>query len=167
MPKHLNAQTFTGSLLYEWNVKEYEQYERPKQWYIILGCIACALILIGIFTNNFLFTLIILLAAIIVYLQSEQTPILVPVAVAERGIIIGRRFYPYDEFTEFYIIFIPDQVKTLYLETKSLLHPRIILDIDDIDAVALRNTLLRYIPENILKEEEPVSEQIRKMWQVH
>lgn len=167
MPKHLDDQTFTGKLLFEWTVAEYEHYERPKRWYIIVGTIACLLMFFGIFTNNFLFTLIILLASIIVYLQSVQAPINVPVAIGERGIIIGRRFYTYDEFTEFFIIFVPDQVKTLYLETKSITHPRLQLEIEDIDAVALRETLLRYIPENFEKEEEPMSEQMRKMWRIH
>jgi hypothetical protein len=167
MPKKLDSQTYTGDLLFEWSVDEYEQYDRPRRWYIVVGIIVLALIGFGIFTNNFLFTLIILLAGIIVYLQSAQPPIEVPVAVAERGIIIGRRFYPYDEFSEFYIIFIPDQVKTLFLETKSAVQPRILLDITDIDAVELRKVLLRYIEENFEKEEEPLSEQMRKIWGIH
>jgi hypothetical protein len=167
MPKLLTAQTYTGDLLFEWSVVEYEQYERPKQWYIIVGIIASLLILFGIVTQNFLFTLIILLAGIIVYLQSIQPPLTVPVAVGERGIIVGRRFYGYDEFTEFYIVFVPEQTKTLYLETKSIMHPRVQLDIDDVDAVALRELLLRYLPENFEKEEEPASEQMRKMWRIH
>lgn len=167
MPKALTSQTYTGDLLFEWNVNEYEHYDRPKQWYVVVGTIAVALVLFGIFTNNFLFTLIILLAGIIVYLQSAQPPITVPVAIAERGVILGRRFYSYDEFTEFYIVFIPDQVKTLYFETKSALQPRVQIDIEAVDAVSLRKVLLQYLEENFEKEEEPMSEQMRKMWRIH
>lgn len=167
MPKQLTPQLFIGDILHEWDVNEYEQYERPRNWYLVVGGLGLALVLFGVFTNNFLFTLIILLAGIIVFMQSQQTPLQVPVALTNRGIIIGRRFYSYDEFTEFYILFIPGQVKALFLETSSILQPRIQLPLDDVDATDIRETLRMYIEENFEKEEEPVSEQMRKMWRIH
>lgn len=167
MPTALHEQLYVGDFLFEWEVAEYDAYERPKQWYVIVGLLSLGLIVFGILSNNFLFTLIILLAGIIVYVQASQPAISVPVAVTSRGIIIGRRFYAYDECTEFYIIFIPEQTKTLYIETKSLVQPRLQIDIHDIDAVTLRQTLSLYLQENFEKEEEPVSEQLRKIWRIH
>lgn len=167
MPTSLKEQLYVGDFLFEWKVTEYEQYERPRNWYIVMSTISIALIIIGLITNNFLFILIILLTAIIMYLQSQQAPIEVPVAITTLGIIVGRRFYAYDEFSEFYIVFVPEQTKTLYLESSSFIRPRIQLPIEELNAVEVREVLVQYIEENFEKENEPASEQIRKMWRLH
>lgn len=167
MPKPLSEQLYVGDFLYEWQVDEYEQHDRSRRWYLVVGILAVLLILYGVFTSNFLFTLIILLAGIIVYLQSQQAPMSVPVAITEKGVIVGRRFYSYDEFLQFYIIFIPGQVKTLYFDSRSAFQPRLQLPIDDLDPTEVRETLSQFLDEDFEKEDEPFSEQVRKIWQIH
>jgi hypothetical protein len=167
MPEQLHAQLDVGDFFFEWTVHEYEQHERNRRWHIVVSGLAVLFVVYGMMSSNFLFTLIVILAGIILFLQSTSKPIEVPVAITEVGIIIGRRFYAYDEFQSFYIVFVPNVSKTLYLETKGFLSPRITLPIEDIDAIELRQSLIEFIVEDFEKEKEPFSEQMRKLWKLH
>ena len=131
---------------------------------IILGL---GLILFGIVGGNFLFSLIIILFAIILFLQSHQAPPQLLFQISELGIIVGNKFYPYSDFEDFYIIYKPPEVKTLFLETIGTFYPAIRIPLLDMDPLEIKYTLREFLSEDTEKEEEPLTDRVARDWKIH
>lgn len=166
MPQVLQDNTMIGDIIEEWEVNEYEHYGHPMAWFVIMGSLGSILLLFSIITGNLLFSAIIILSGIILYLQNNQTAQVVPVAIAELGIVIGNRFYPYKELDTFFLVYQPPQVKILFIETKSSLRPMLRIPLLEQNPIALRGTLRKYLKED-LEKEEPASDKIARWWQIH
>ena len=157
----------TGEVLHTWTVTEYERHERPTAWYVIMLVMGVFLVGYGLFTNNFLFALIVVLFAIIVFLQAHQEPHEIPFSVTDLGVVLNNRFYPYSELSDFYLIYNPPEIKTLFFEPESSLRPRLRVNLGEQDPVELKFTLRQYLVENVEKEVEPLSDQIARQWKIH
>ena len=107
MPQKITEETLLGDIIHEWTILEYEKHTRGMVWYILAAVLGLALVLYGVFTGNFLFSLIVILAAIILFMQAHQDPRQIPFQITDLGVIVGTRFYPYSEFENFYIIYKP------------------------------------------------------------
>jgi hypothetical protein len=151
-------------LLY-WQVPEYEKHQRNKKWYIIAGVITVALILYSLFhENNFLFPFIIVVAAIIIILNDGREPDMIKISLTGEGINIGRKFYDYDEIKNFSIIYKPNiEVKNLYFEFKNVMKHRISIPLGNLNPLIVRDILLKYLPEDLERENEPLSESLAKI----
>ena len=156
----------TGEVFHRWGVDEYTQYDRSRLWYIVMISLGLVLVIYGIFSNNFLFSLVIILAAIILFLQSYQRPLSVSFQIAELGVIVGDRFYPYAELTGFYLIYHPPEVKTLFLVTRHPLRPNLHVDLGDMNPNEIRSTLQAFLPEETEIEEEPMSDMVARRWRI-
>lgn len=167
MPKQLTNETLIGDVLHEWAIQEYNQHERGAMWYIIFGTLAVLLIAYAIFSGNFLFALIIILAAVIIFLQSHQAPPLVPFRITELGVAVGSRFYPYTELKDFYLIYQPPAVKTLFIVPQQVYRPMLRIPLLDKNPVEIRHTLREFLPEDTEKEEEPFSDTFARTWKIH
>lgn len=167
MPKQIKTTTEAGETLFAWTVQEYDQHERGMVWYSIVGTIGLLLIVFGIWSDNFLFALIIILASVILFLQSHQAPPQVPFRITETGIMINNRLYLYSEFEAFYIIYQPPEVKTLFLDTKSPFRPILRIPLLDMNPLEIRQTLRQYLSEDTEKEEEPLTDTIARRWKLH
>ena len=167
MPKKLYDVASVGNVQHQWSVTEYERHDRAPFWYVFMISIGIVLVVFGLFTGNFLFSLIIILFAIILFLQSQQHPIEVPFLITNVGVVVSDRFYSYSELKEFYIIYQPPAIKTLYIETGSVWHPRLHIPLYDQNPVEVRHTLQNYLIENIEKEDEPLSDRLSRNWGIH
>lgn len=167
MPKNLDNESIVGEILHEWSIPEYEQHERNRAWFVIMGVLGVLFVTYALFTDNFLFALIIILFGIILFLQSHQAPIIIPFKITELGLVVNNRFYSYSELEDFFIIYSPPDVKMLFIETKSTSRPMLRVPLMDIDPNDVRNTLREYIQENLEKEEEPFSDMLGRKWQIH
>ncbi|MBP9695455.1 MAG: hypothetical protein KBD73_03580 [Candidatus Magasanikbacteria bacterium] len=166
MPKPLHPDLPTGESLHHWKVEEFFQYARNRSWYIFMISSGLVLVLYGILSNNFLFSLIIILTAIILFMHSRQEPQAIPFHITELGVVIGNRFYHYDELSGFYVVYQPPDVKVLFFLPKSPLRPRLSVPLYDINPVEVRETLLAYLPEDTEHTEEPVSHMVARQWRL-
>ncbi|MFA4830585.1 MAG: hypothetical protein WC862_00415 [Patescibacteria group bacterium] len=167
MPKQINETTLVGDVLHEWTIQEYERHERGVLWYILGITIGLGLVLFAMFTGNFLFALIIILFAVILFLQSHQEPLQIPFKISELGIIVSNRFYAWSEFSFFYIIYEPPHVKTLFLETSSTFRPVLRIPLLDMNPIEIRHTLKEFLKEDVDKEEEPLTDRMARNWRIH
>lgn len=166
MPTSLLKDIPTGNVLHQWPVMEFTKYDRNRLWYAVMIPAALLLVAYGMISNNFLFSLIIILAGIILFLHEHQEPMTVNFAITELGIAIGNRFYPYDELTAFFIVYQPPEVQTLFFETKNILRPRIRVPLDDRNPVDIRHTLQAFLPEDTDRAEEPMSDMVARRWRL-
>lgn len=162
MPELIKENTILGNPLHEWTIQEYEQYDRGKRWYILMGVIGVISLVYSLLSGNFLFSLVIVLFAIILFLQSHQRPPQLPFVITDLGLIIGRRFHPYSELENFSIVYRPPEVKVIFFETKSLIEPTLKIPLLDVDPIEIRFSLLEYLPENAEREDEPLSDQLAR-----
>jgi len=167
MPEALKHETNVGEVISQWMIQDYEHHLRGTTWYVIMITAGIGLVTYGLLSSNFLFSLIIILFAIILFLHEHQEPLQVQFAITELGIVVGSKFYPYTEMENFYIIYDPKHTKTLYLHTKSIARPNISIPLLDQNPIEVRNFLRQYIPEDFAKEDEPLSDAFARNWRIH
>ncbi len=161
-----------------WEVPEFRKPQRNKNWYIITGIIAFLMIFFSFFSlslrplkfaflgsnNNFLFALIIILAATIMFIIESREPKMIKVRLDINGVKLGDNFYEYDNIKNFCVLYRPkDSIKNLYFEFKNNLRFRLSIPLRSLDALAVRNFLKRYLEEDLERTHPPVSEQLTKI----
>lgn len=151
-------------ILAQWSIPEYEKFDRKKSWYVAAGIIFIGLVSYAVFTANFLFAVILIFLAIILYLYEKGEPLLITFIITPDGIIIGNKLYSYKEIDNFYIIYEPPAVKQLYFIFKSLLKPRLSIPLQDENPVNIRKILRMYLDEDLEKEYEPLTEKIGRFF---
>ncbi len=156
-----------GKVVYEWLVKEYEQYEHSRRWYLIAGLLGSACLVYAIATANYLFALILALFAIVLYLHEMQTPLEVYFAITETGIILGKKYYRYSELSNFWLIYNPPEVKTLYFRLNNFVKHRLQVPLLDYDPRPIRNYLNQFITEDLEQEDEPLSDRMARILKIH
>lgn len=165
-----------NSKILKWQVPEYKIPERPRAWYTTALVLLTVMIFFCFFAiqnwrlvflganSNFLFALILILAAIVTLLNENRPPSILNVEIDPEGVKIGSKFYDYDEFRHFSVIYKPKQsIKSLYLEFKNPVRPRISLPLRRLDALTVRNYLVRYLDEDLERTNPPLSEQLTKL----
>ncbi len=167
MPQIITQSTLIGSVLFEWDIVEYRRYRRGVWWYIFLILLSVGLVIFGLFTQNFLFSFIVILFGIILFLQAHQEPLKLPFAITDLGIVLGNRFYGYAEFESFYIIYQPPHVKTLYIATKNLIRPVLRIPLEDMDPLDIRHVLKEFLDEDLTKDEEPFTDAFVRNWKIN
>ena len=147
-----------------WKVPEYDKLNKGKGWYVFYSIIAFLLILYSFLSGNFLFAVIIIIAAIVIVLRDGQEPNFVKISLTEEGVIVGRKFYDYDEFKNFSIVYKPKQeIKNLYFEFNNSLKPRLSIPLKKMNPLLIRKNLLRYLPEDLDRTDRPLSEELGKL----
>ena len=166
----INAQSL------KWQVPEYRRPDRNRRWYTISGILMVTLLFFCFFAfqgwrlvflglnSNFLFALIIIMAAIVTIINDSRQSLMVDVELGPEGVQVGQRFYDYNEFKNFTVLYKPKQsVKQLYFEYKSGMRPRLSLPLRRLDALEARNFLIKYLDEDLDRNEIPLSEQLTKL----
>ena len=150
-----------------WPVPEYDKHEKGGGWYIFYSLIAFLLILYSFLSGNFLFAVIIIIAAIVIVLRDGQEPDFVKISLTEEGVIVGKKFYDYDEFKNFSIVYKPKlEIKNLYFEFSNSLKPRLSIPLKKMNPLLIRKSLLRYLPEDLDRTDRPLSEELGKLFKL-
>ena len=168
MPEKQEEQTIDyGDEIIGWLVPEYEKHERSKTWYIAASIIAILLLLYSFWTANFLFAVIIIIACLITILHDGREPDMARFSITDEGVIIGRKFYDFDEIKNFSVVYKPKQgVKNLYFEFKNSLKHRLSIPLQDMNPLPIRENLLKYLKEDLERTDQSTSEGIAKMLKI-
>lgn len=164
MPKENNN---LGEKIISWRVPEYEKHERDKKWYIGAFIIALLLLTYAFITLNFLFAMIIIVISIIIILNDGQKPMTVNFSITDEGVMIGKKFYDYDELKNFSVIYKPRRdIKNLYFEFKNPIKQRLSIPLITQDPLKIRKYLLRYLEEDLERTDPPLSENLAKLFKL-
>ena len=155
-----------GKVFAKWNFPEFTKYERSKAWYFWMTFLVVLLLAYSVITINFLFAVIIIIAAITYLLIYRHDPEYVTFSIREDGLEDDERFFPFEAIKSFYIIYQPPEVKTLFFEFKSLIKPRLAIPLENQNPVEIRKILLKYLEEDLEKEDEPFSEGLGRMFKL-
>ena len=146
-----------------WQVPEYHQHQRTKRWYTIATAALGIMIVYALLTANFLFAIILIIIGITMTLRDRTEAPKVEVAISDDGLTVGAKRYVYSKFKNFWLYYEPDEAKMLFLEFKGGMRPRLAIPLENKNPLRVRALLLRYLPEDITKENEPFSEQVTRL----
>lgn len=148
-----------GETLVSWSIPEYEQHDRSVGWYFFAVLVGIALLVWALVTASYLFAIIILMTAVILYRQASQKPAMLRFTITEDGLELGdRHFYSYKDLATFWIVYEPPDVKRLFFTFKSSVRPYLAVPIENQNPVAIRQSLKRYLPEDLEREGEPATD---------
>jgi len=147
-----------------WKIPEYEKHDKDRRWYIIAAVVALALMAYAVFTSNYLFALIIVIIAFIIITRDGQDPLVVTFSIEATGVSVGQRFYSYDAFKDFAVVYRPkDNIKGLYLNFKNTMRLSLSIPLNEMSPIEVRNRLLRFLAEDLERNDAPLSEGLSKM----
>lgn len=149
--------------LLQWTFPEYNPEPKSNAWYLWFGIIAAVLIIFSIFTDNYLFAVIIVLFTLIVFLHNWRQPDEVEFIFTPQGLIINGKKYSMKDIEEFWIVYEPPQTELVYFDFKSSIRPLLGIPLQGHNPLQVREILLEYLPENLEKEEEPFADGLARM----
>ena len=156
-------QTQTAETHISWKIPEYREHERSKKWYIIAIALLALLLIYAILTANFLFAIILIVVGITFSIHDRRSAEHINFEILENGIQIGNKKYSYNAFKSFWMYYEPEEAKTLFFEFKNKIRPRLSFPLENKNPLKIRAILLKYLPEDIEKENEPLSEQLSRL----
>lgn len=126
-----------ASSLY-WEAPEHTHIEKSHDWFWALGIIAVAGSITSIIFGNALFGVVILLAAMVVFLNGNKPPRIIPFEILTRGIRVGDELYPYTTLESYCVDEANPQGPQVIFKSQKLLMPLIIIPlpeeyVDDIE----------------------------------
>ncbi len=154
-----------GEGLISWEAWEFEPQTRSTRWYVAIVCIGIALIIYAILASNPIFALIILMTGVLILINSLHKPKRIQIHITTDGIVFGKQFHEYTDLKDFSIIYQPP-VKKLYIDFKRFYRPIMSIDLADVDAIAVRDTLLQFIDENIEREDQLMTDLARQSFKL-
>jgi hypothetical protein len=141
-----------------WEAPEHNHIEKTADWYWVLGILAIAASVASIIFDNTLFGILILLAAMTMFITGNKHPRVIPFEVSLRGIRIDTDLYPYATLESFYIDEENHTGPQLLVKSKKLFVPLLILPIPEEYVADIENIVASRIMEEHL--EEPLSHKI-------
>lgn len=142
-----------------WSAYEHEHIERGADWYWALGVIAVSVAVTAILLHDFLFAVLILIAAFTIALLSREAPDIAKFEISDRGIRVNDVMHRFDEIISFWVEEEhPGGRPLLLVDTVKFLSPNLIIPIEHIDPKLVRAYLKERCEETHMKE--PLSHKI-------
>ncbi len=153
-----------GAPMMSWEAWDFPRTERSKRWYIIASILGLFLILYALFTNNFIFGVIILMFAVIMLMQDLKKPARLAVHVTTKGLVFGNEFYKFEDIRDFSLTYDPPHINTLYVTFHGGLNPMISIGLEDLNPNEIRQLLLPFIFENLEREGESLTDVLHRVY---
>ncbi len=160
---NLNPQADTGQVELRWNFAEPRAPERGQVWWILMSLVGVGLIIYAVLTASFLFALIIVLGAAILVQESRRPRRRLDCKITNTGVAVGKKFWKWSELHEFFIVYRPPEVSNLYIVPNALHDPRVKVPLEKTNPLKVRDILIKYLKENLEREDIPTSEAISKL----
>ncbi len=136
-----------------WVAQEYPYHQKSLLWFIIAGIILVSLIIYGLLTDGWTFSMALIVAAGAYYVSHRNPPEIVPICVTNKGIKVGRHVLAYPSIKFFWIVYDPPYVKRLYIRLHARLGVNIAIELEDVDVNDLRKELKKHVAEHTISEE--------------
>ncbi|RMD52024.1 FUSC family protein [Candidatus Parcubacteria bacterium] len=155
-----------GTALMSWEAWEFPPHQRSRTWYISAFVIGLVFLIYAVWSANYIFAVIILMMGIILLINGLRKPERVHVHITDLGIVFGNHFYDYKDIKDFAIVYDPPEVKILYIDFNNIFEPLLSIPLEDADPNQVRKTLLPYVLENLEREEETLTDTVRRLYKL-
>ncbi len=154
-----------GAELMVWEYLDRPRYERGRLWYMVMIAAGAGLLLYALLSANFLFALIIVMFALVLYVSTIYEPKLIRFTITEEGIGVGESFYTFRDIERFWFYYDPPMARSLYLEFRSAA-PRVRVDLATQDPNIVRQLLGQFVREDLNEVDEPLSDIISRILKI-
>jgi FAD/FMN-containing dehydrogenase len=144
--------------VFVWETDAWEAHPRPKKWYGWMALACAALLVFAVATGSYLFAFVVLLAAVVLVLSGNEAPRRTAVQIGHNAVVFDGEIYLFDEVAQFGMLYQPPETKILYIEPKALWRPRVRIELESQDPVAVREHLRQYIKEDLDLRREYLSD---------
>lgn len=141
-----------------WEAPEHHHFEKTSDWFWVLWIIAICAALAVFFFGNFLFAVLIVVAAGTMTLVANKPPKIIPFMVGTRGVRVGDSLYPYSTLESYFIDEDNPLGSQLLIKSRKLYMPLIIMPIPEEYIHDIEDLLVARLPEEEL--EEPLGHKI-------
>ena len=135
-----------------WRAYEHEHVERTRDWYWALGIFAVCTALISAIFGNFLFAILILVAAATLGVLAQSPPPLVDFELSDRGIRIDETMHRYEEIISFWVEDHDVDPPILLVDTIKWMSPNFVIPLAEMDPKLVRAYLTERCEEVPMKE---------------
>ena len=140
----------SGTVLLEWEGREYDHNPKSADWYWALGIIAVAGTLASILFGNVLLAVLVIIAAAALALHAAKEPPLHRFRLVEQGVFIGDELHPFERMASFSVL---EDVEgtlppVLSIKNESWLSPHLIIPLEGVDADAIYAYFLQHVNED-------------------
>jgi hypothetical protein len=148
---------------FSWKAREYIYHEKNPGWYLVIGFLGLLVLAYALLTRDYIMfiTLLVVLAVAIAY--ARRKPRIITITLSGSGVTVGRETYPFSNLKTFWLIYRPPEVKTLYLETTNYVNRDLSVELENQDPNEVRKFLLRFLPEDLKREESYTDQLLRKL----
>jgi len=146
------------NIILRWSAYEHEHIERGSDWYWALGIVAVSVAVTSILFHDFLFAVLILVAAATLALIARTPPEIAEFEVSDKGVKVNDVLHKYHEILSFWVEDDHNDRPLLLVDTTKFLSPNLIIPIEHIDPALLRAYLKERAEEKHMKE--PISHKI-------
>lgn len=136
-----------------WVAQEYPYHEKSLLWFIIAGVILLSLIVYGLLTDGWTFSMALIVAAGAYYVSHRNPPEIVPISVTNKGIKVGKHTFAYPSIQCFWIVYDPPHTRRLYIRLHARLSVNIAIELEDVDVTDLRKQLRKHVSEHAVSAE--------------
>ncbi len=143
-----------GKIFLQWKFFEFPIHQRGLIWYFVSGLFIVLFLGYAVLTGNFLFALIIILFVLLFYIMNRSVRE-ITIQIGEDGVLLGSKLYQYSSMEKYWVIYNPPQVKSLYIQFKNFLSPRLVISLESQSPLKIREILSNYVVEDLDQEEEP------------
>ena len=135
----------------EWTAPEYPFWQKPAEWYVSASIIGGSLVIASVFFNNFVLAILIAIITLSLLISATVPPKKITVSINKKGVTIGSLFYPFINLESFWISDLEDPSR-LFLKSKKLLSPIIMIEIVEVEEEEIEKILKNYLEEEELYE---------------
>lgn len=141
-----NLHAFDEAVL-RWRAPEYTHHEKSALWFAVAGLLALVMVIYGIMTDGWTFSIAVIVFAGAYYSFYRSKPPVVDVKVSKMGVKIGRHVFPYGHLKAFWIIYNPPFTQRLYLRMASRFNSDVFVSLEDVSPSEVRRVLSQYLEE--------------------
>ena len=136
-------------LFIEWETLEHPIKERGSDWFISVIIVAFAAAVSAVVLQNYMFGVLLIIGTCALLLHAAKIPKKIDVRIYEKGILVDTMLYPFESLRSFYV---NEHEGRLFLRTKKLFLPVLILHLEDTDFDEVMSALINKIPEEEIEE---------------
>lgn len=158
--KHPPKTAKIGTLL-SWQALMFENRPRSNAWYITIFIIIVSLLAYGLFSDNFLLSILAILIGLTFYLFEKRDSQFFKFGVTAEGVFAQDKLYKFSILKDFWIFYEPEGRKVLSLRSDNKFISHIHIPLGESDPVVLRKTLLTFLPE--VEHEESFADSLEEL----
>lgn len=149
-----------SEVILSWEARQFENVPRHRGWYVVLFIMLVVLLAYGLFTDNFLLGIIVILVGLLFYLFEKRESQTFKFSITTEGVRAHNSIHEFSSIEDFWIFYEPAGRKELSIRSSKKLMPYVHLPLGNANPLDVREALLQFIPE--IEHEESLVDSLER-----